>query len=116
MKYLNNCNVSSKQLFISPILLVLQWKLFPRSHTLSASRTFYLHAKMHILVHIYMCFLIFFYFFIVIIRFWDEIFGESATTSGDVWAPEFFAPPDMSLVTRLQVQAKEIFWQRSATA
>jgi hypothetical protein len=34
---------------------------------------------MHILVHIYMAFLIFFYFFIVFIRFRDDIFpGDDA--------------------------------------
>jgi hypothetical protein len=36
---------------------------------------------MHILVHIYAAFMIFFYIFIVIIRFWDDFFGESADTS-----------------------------------
>ena len=47
---------------------------------------------MHILVHIYMVTLIFFYFFIVLIRFWDDIFGES----GDV---SLVNPPDMTLLS-----------------
>jgi hypothetical protein len=33
---------------------------------------------MHVLVHIYITFLIFFYCFIVVIRYWDDYFGESA--------------------------------------
>ena len=47
---------------------------------------------MHILVHVYMVTLIFFYFFILLIRFWDDIFGES----GDV---SLVNPPDMGLLS-----------------
>lgn len=36
---------------------------------------------MHVLVHIYMATLVFFYFFILLIRFWDDIFGESGDVS-----------------------------------
>ena len=47
---------------------------------------------MHILVHVYMVTLIFFYFFILLIRFWDDIFGES----GDV---SLVNPPYMGLLS-----------------
>jgi hypothetical protein len=38
---------------------------------------------MNVLVHVYITVLVFFYFFILLIRFWDDIFGESADTSSD---------------------------------
>ena len=41
-----------------------------------------INIRMHVLVHVYISTLIFFYFFILIIRFWDDIFGESADTRG----------------------------------
>ena len=55
-------------------------------------KRFQLYNKMHILVHVYMVTLIFFYFFILLIRFWDDIFGES----GDV---SLVTPPDMALLS-----------------
>ena len=38
---------------------------------------------MNPLVHIYISLLIVAYFFILLIRFWDDIFGESADISGN---------------------------------
>ena len=49
---------------------------FPRRETVITN------IGMHVLVHVYITTLIFFYFFILIIRFWDDIFGESADTRG----------------------------------
>lgn len=36
---------------------------------------------MHVLVHIYMVFLVCFYFFILLIRYWDDLFADSADVS-----------------------------------
>ncbi len=61
-----------------------------------------------------MVFLILFYFFIIVIRFYDDIFGESADTSQVDKAGLLVSSPNIPSSLRAVPGARELFQQNAA--
>ena len=90
-----------------PLSVCYTFRFLYASYFFFSSKSFSGHSYqsiliMHILVHIYIVFLIFAYGFIVLIRYWDDIFGESADVSLPI--------SDHNLLAPTRSKMGEVYW------